>query len=54
MAKKIKTNKMVEQRENFEIPTNQEEISLEEVWRITSKSKGSWGKAVEEMREERF
>jgi hypothetical protein len=34
--------------------TPKEEISLEEVWRITSKSKGSWSKVVEEMREERF
>jgi len=31
-----------------------EEISLEEIWRITSRSKGSWSKAVEEMREERL
>ena len=34
--------------------TPKEEISLEEVWQITSKSKGSWSKVVEEMREERF
>lgn len=31
-----------------------EEISLEEVWQITSKSKGNWSQVVEEMREERF
>lgn len=30
------------------------EISLEEIWQITAKSKGSWSKAVEEMREERL
>jgi len=29
-------------------------VSLEEIWKITSKSKGSWSKTVEEMREERF
>lgn len=34
--------------------TFKEEISLEEIWRITSRSKGSWSKAVEEMREERL
>jgi hypothetical protein len=31
-----------------------EEIPLEEIWRITSKSKGSWSKVVEEIREERL
>lgn len=31
-----------------------EEISLEEIWQITSRSKASWSKAVEEMREERL
>jgi hypothetical protein len=34
--------------------TLKEEISLEEIWQITSRSKGSWSKAVEEMREERL
>ena len=31
-----------------------EEISLEEIWQITSKSEGSWSKTAEEMREERL
>jgi hypothetical protein len=31
-----------------------EEISLEEVWQITSKSEGSWSRVVEEMREDRL
>ena len=34
--------------------TPKEEISLEEVWQITSKSKGNWSQVVEEMREDRF
>lgn len=29
-------------------------ISLDEIWKITSKSEGSWSKTVEEMREECF
>lgn len=33
---------------------SKEEISLEEIWQITSKSKGSWSKTVEEMREDRI
>ena len=32
----------------------EDRIPLEEIWKITSKSKGSWSKTVEEMREERF
>jgi hypothetical protein len=32
----------------------EEEISLEEIWQITSKSQGSWSRDVEEMREERL
>jgi hypothetical protein len=31
--------------------TPKEEISLEEIWHITSSSKGSWSKTVEDMRE---
>lgn len=31
-----------------------EEIPLEEIWQITSKTGGSWSEAVEEMREERL
>ncbi|MCK4764047.1 MAG: hypothetical protein KAW12_17745 [Candidatus Aminicenantes bacterium] len=34
--------------------TPKEEISLEEIWQITSKTGGSWSEAVEEMREERL
>jgi hypothetical protein len=34
--------------------TLKQEISLEEIWQITSRSKGNWSKAVEEMREERL
>jgi hypothetical protein len=31
-----------------------EEIPLQEIWQITSKSEGSWSKTVEDMREERI
>lgn len=32
----------------------QEEVSLAEIWRITSKTPGNWSSELEEMREERF
>jgi len=31
-----------------------EDISLEEIWKITAKSGSNWSKEIEEMREERF
>jgi hypothetical protein len=37
-----------------EKPLIDEEISLEEVWKITAKSGPNWSKDVEQMREERF